>query len=341
VSSGEQNVPVTIEAAAAPAEAAAPDQETAIAPTASDNGSAPAAPAFGADAQAAYEAERQRLDDELARQQGVVTQLESVQAALGAGTPAGVLQSLDEARAALAKAQADRDALQPPGPAVDPAEIVRLNEEIVRQQGIVTQLESVQSMLGAGTPAGVLQSLDEARAALAKAQADLQGLGAGAPSAPAASAAPAQSQSQAADAATAVQPQAPTEAAPAQPQAAPTEAAQPQPAVPAVSGPRLVVDENGSALPLAADKSEYVIGREDPISGIYPEVDLTPYGGESGGVSRQHARLTRSGGQWTLTDLNSTNHTRVNGTRLEPNKPTEIQDGAKLQFGRLALTFHA
>lgn len=87
------------------------------------------------------------------------------------------------------------------------------------------------------------------------------------------------------------------------------------------------------------DKTEFVIGREDPISGIFPEVDLTPFGGESGGVSRQHARINHNNGDWTLTDLNSTNYSRVDGTKLEPNTPVPIKDGSRLQFGRVAVTF--
>ncbi|MEI6180751.1 MAG: FHA domain-containing protein [Chloroflexales bacterium] len=41
-----------------------------------------------------------------------------------------------------------------------------------------------------------------------------------------------------------------------------------------------------------------------------------------------------------ITDLNSTNYTRINGTRLEPDVPTPLPDGARVQFGRVALTFH-
>jgi pSer/pThr/pTyr-binding forkhead associated (FHA) protein len=209
----------------------------------------------------------------------------------------------------------------------------QLDDEITRQQGIITQLEGVQSMLGPGTPAGVLQSLDEARAALAKAQSDLQALG-GETSGTA--------QSQPATPTPAATTTATEPAAPSEPAAASAATTAPEAvAAPAPAGPRLTVDESGVDIALPADKSEYVIGREDPISGIFPEVDLTPYGGENGGVSRQHARLSRSGSQWMLTDLNSTNHTRVDGARLEPNTPTEVKDGSKLQFGRLALTFHA
>ncbi len=83
-----------------------------------------------------------------------------------------------------------------------------------------------------------------------------------------------------------------------------------------------------------------MIGREDPISGIHPDVDLTSHGGESGGVSRRHAILNQSNGQWTVTDLDSTNYTRVDGNRVAPNTPTPIYDGARLQFGRIEFVFH-
>ena len=104
--------------------------------------------------------------------------------------------------------------------------------------------------------------------------------------------------------------------------------------------PRLVIDEGGKELPLPADKREFVVGREDPISGIFPEIDLTPFGGETGGVSRQHARISHTDGQWTITDLNSTNYTHVDGAKIEPSVPVPIKDGTRLRFGRVAMTFH-
>lgn len=100
-----------------------------------------------------------------------------------------------------------------------------------------------------------------------------------------------------------------------------------------------MVLDDGHELPLPADKPEIIVGREDPVSQIFPEIDLTPFGGETGGVSRQHARISHSNGQWTITDLNSTNYTRVDGNRIEPNIPTPIHDGTRLQFGRIAVVF--
>src|SRR6185295_6907109 len=127
---------------------------------------------------------------------------------------------------------------------------------------------------------------------------------------------------------------APPPPVPAEPEPAPTAA--PVPA--AAPAPRLVMDE-GKDLLLPTDKPEIIVGREDPISGIFPEIDLTPYGGETGGVSRQHARLTHSDGEWAVIDLNSTNYTRVDGAKIEPNVPVPIKDGTRLQFGRVAMTF--
>ena len=104
--------------------------------------------------------------------------------------------------------------------------------------------------------------------------------------------------------------------------------------------PRLMIDTSGATVELPTDKNIIVVGREDPISDIFPEVDLTPHGGESGGVSRQHARLLHDNDSWKVEDLNSTNNTKINGTKLAPNTPTDLNDGDKLNFGRVALTFH-
>ncbi|MEO7913394.1 MAG: zinc ribbon domain-containing protein [Roseiflexaceae bacterium] len=336
---------------------AAPPAEIAMAeaPTAEQ----PILSAASSDAQALYDAERQRLEGEIARQQQVISQLEPVQLALGAATPAGVAQSIEQARDAKSKAEADLAGLQPPAPAVDPAEIARLEDEIARQQQVISQLEPVQLALGAATPAGVAQSIEQARDAKAKAEADLATLTGGAPAqaaaapvetAPTPTAAPVEAAPVAAAptiSSTPANDSAPTPmetaiSEPAREQAPPTPVSAvpvvPEPGPAAAPSPRLAMDE-GNDLLLPTDKPEIIVGREDPISGIFPEIDLTPYGGETGGVSRQHARLNYSAGQWTVTDLNSTNYTRVDGTKIEPNVATALKDGVRLQFGRVAMTF--
>ncbi|MBO9367086.1 MAG: FHA domain-containing protein, partial [Roseiflexus sp.] len=207
------------------------------------------------------------------------------------------------------------------------------------------QLEQLQATFGAATPHAVTLALAEARQALAKAQAELAALGVSPAAAPSPVAPP--PESPAAPAAT-------TEAelvapSPFAPAATPNTAATvTSPPADFLSGatmrvpparPRLVFDNGVGEIQIPGDRSEITIGREDPISGIHPEIDLTPFGGESGGVSRQHARLIRSGEQWSIVDLGSTNYTRVDGVRIEPGAPHPLKDGTRLQFGRLTVTF--
>jgi hypothetical protein len=237
-----------------------------------------------------------------------------------------IAAGLEDAKRALAQAEADLAAYvaAPAGP--DPAEVARLEQLAVAHRDTVAQYEQMAARYPAGSvPAFLTAGLEEAQRALAQAEADLASLlSGGAPAAPAA---------------------APVEAPAAPvPTTAPAEApavpAAPAPApAPVALGPRLVTAD-GQVIALPADKAEIIVGREDPVSNIFPEVDLTPHGGEQGGVSRQHARLTHVGDQWALVDLNSTNYTRVDGVRAEPNVSLPLHDGAKIQFGRVVTTFH-
>lgn len=102
---------------------------------------------------------------------------------------------------------------------------------------------------------------------------------------------------------------------------------------------KLVVESDHTTFDLAG-KTEVVIGREDPVSNIYPDIDLTPHGGEDGGVSRLHAKLLISDGQYLIEDQNSTNFTFVNKQKLAPKTPTAIKDGDEIRLGRVVMTFH-
>ena len=103
---------------------------------------------------------------------------------------------------------------------------------------------------------------------------------------------------------------------------------------PAAAGPRLVMADSGAEIPLPAG-GEIFVGREDPVSGIYPQVDLTPHGGEEGGVSRQHARFIVEGGSYFVEDLDSTNFTFVNKQKLAPKTRQGVGDGDEIRFGRV------
>jgi uncharacterized Zn finger protein (UPF0148 family) len=125
---------------------------------------------------------------------------------------------------------------------------------------------------------------------------------------------------------------------------APAPAPAPAPAQPvssvapsaAAGRPRLVVDTSGAEIPLPPG-SELLIGREDPVSGIFPDVDMTPHGGEEGGVSRRHARLLVSNGQYAIEDLDSTNYTFVNRQKIAPHTRQPLRDGDEIRLGRVGL----
>ncbi len=114
---------------------------------------------------------------------------------------------------------------------------------------------------------------------------------------------------------------------------------QPQPA--GTPTPRLIVQTTNAQIMLPPGKMEYIVGREDPVSNIFPDVDMTPHGGDDGGVSRRHARLFFQNGQWFVEDFQSTNFTHVNNQRVQPGTPMPVPSGAELRFGRVKVMFYA
>jgi hypothetical protein len=123
--------------------------------------------------------------------------------------------------------------------------------------------------------------------------------------------------------------------------AAPSPAPAPEPAVasaPAALNARLIVEADNQEFDLSG-KDNILIGREDAVSNIFPDVDLTPNGGEEGGVSRMHARIFAESGQYMLEDENSTNFTFLNRQKLAPKTPTPLHDNDEIKLGRVLLRF--
>ena len=100
---------------------------------------------------------------------------------------------------------------------------------------------------------------------------------------------------------------------------------------------QLVIDSAGAAFALTPGKP-LLIGRLDPIDGIYPDIDLTPHDRDVG-VSRRHAELHEQGGQWFIKDLGSTNYTVVNRKRVQPDQEMLLQTGDEVRFGRVTTHF--
>jgi uncharacterized OB-fold protein len=103
---------------------------------------------------------------------------------------------------------------------------------------------------------------------------------------------------------------------------------------------KLVLPDAGVSIEIPLGLTEVLIGREDPISGIFPDIDLDPYGGHDGGVGRRHAKLIAQGSQVMIEDLNSVNGTLVNRRKLTPNQPYPLSDGAELRLGKILIVYH-
>jgi serine/threonine-protein kinase len=93
------------------------------------------------------------------------------------------------------------------------------------------------------------------------------------------------------------------------------------------------------------EKPENLIGRRDPMSNIFPEVDLSKYDPQTK-ISRRHARIWREGSNFMVEDLGSSNGTTLLSSmsepfRLLPNVPRLLANGDKLKVGDTTLHFTA
>ncbi len=91
------------------------------------------------------------------------------------------------------------------------------------------------------------------------------------------------------------------------------------------------------------EKELNLIGRRDPMSNIFPEVDLSKYDPQTK-VSRRHALVKMNAGNYTVEDLGSSNGTLIiksndNQLRLLPHQPQALTDGDKIRVGDTILSF--
>ncbi|MGA2411300.1 MAG: FHA domain-containing protein, partial [Candidatus Binataceae bacterium] len=91
----------------------------------------------------------------------------------------------------------------------------------------------------------------------------------------------------------------------------------------------------GQEFPLEDGKN--LIGRWDPETGSFPEVDLEQDDPEAK-ISRKHALIIIENGHITVEDMGSLNGTYVNrGNRLIPGTPQEVKTGDELIIGKTFL----
>ncbi len=119
----------------------------------------------------------------------------------------------------------------------------------------------------------------------------------------------------------------------------------PAPAVKQSVTAKLLI-EGTTELPMPAfalQKEENLLGRRDPMSNIFPEVDLSKFDPQTK-ISRRHARIWKQGSNFLVEDLGSSNGTilsavNANTVRLTPHKPQMLTSGDKIKLGDTTLHF--
>ncbi len=98
----------------------------------------------------------------------------------------------------------------------------------------------------------------------------------------------------------------------------------------------LYLVDSGQILHLAG-RSEFTLGRVAESQPILPDVDFSPYEAYSQGVSRLHASLKIINQRVVITDLGSSNGTRVNGQKIMPHIDYLLNHGDVVALGKLKL----
>ena len=108
--------------------------------------------------------------------------------------------------------------------------------------------------------------------------------------------------------------------------------------VPARSAVRLLSAEGKHEFFLNRE-GDTLVGRSDPVTGITPEVDLSPLDTQRS-TSRRHAKIYQMGTTfYVMEEIGVMNGTFVNENRVATGTPVPIQDGDVLKFGLVSLQF--
>ncbi|MEW6207010.1 MAG: protein kinase [Acidobacteriota bacterium] len=105
----------------------------------------------------------------------------------------------------------------------------------------------------------------------------------------------------------------------------------------------IVLGTTDMVKPFTIDKESVLIGRTDPHTKIFPDIDLTNHDPETK-VSRRHAMIYRQGEQFVIEDLGSVNGTIINSphggsVRLNARTPRALAGGDEVKVGSTVLKF--
>lgn len=99
---------------------------------------------------------------------------------------------------------------------------------------------------------------------------------------------------------------------------------------------RLVDVATGTAF-FFSNGDETTIGRADPVTGILPDIDLTPVDNNRS-VSRRHAKIIRTGADYhVLEEVGTVNGTYVNDQRIPTGVPVTLHNGDLLKIGLISM----
>lgn len=99
---------------------------------------------------------------------------------------------------------------------------------------------------------------------------------------------------------------------------------------------RLVDVATGTAF-FFSKGDETTIGRADPVTGILPDIDLTPVD-TNRSVSRRHAKIIRSGDEYhVLEEVGTVNGTYVNDQRIPTGVPVTMHNGDLVKIGLISM----
>jgi CRP-like cAMP-binding protein len=99
---------------------------------------------------------------------------------------------------------------------------------------------------------------------------------------------------------------------------------------------RLVDVATGTAF-FFSNGDETTIGRADPVTGILPDVDLTPVD-QNRSVSRRHAKIIRASGDYhMLEEVGTVNGTYVNDQRIPTGVPVTLHNGDFVKIGLISM----
>jgi pSer/pThr/pTyr-binding forkhead associated (FHA) protein len=111
-------------------------------------------------------------------------------------------------------------------------------------------------------------------------------------------------------------------------------------ALPLVGSPDAVVSlylvDSGQIIHLAG-RTEFTLGRVADNQPILPDVDFSLFEAYSQGVSRLHASLKIINLRVVITDLGSSNGTRVNGQKIMPHIDYLLNHGDVIALGKLKI----